>query len=469
MTAARITDPAAAGPAPERSQCDRPADRNAYRRLHDLADRLQLSLAYVDRATIEVHLERDLTTDEWRSLRSEFRAMDFDDHVGDQGAVRTRWIDTICAAGRRRRRRRDRSRILMSVTRTCPTCGFAGTYATDRVADYHHGNHSCARHLRLAERARRRAERAAGGPRRNCRHERTHHLHGTRAAYVKDRCRCKRCRRANTADSRTSHRERTYGRWEPYVDAGPARAHILALREAGFGLRRIAQLAGVSTTTLRAIIDPVPTATIPAPRSDPRPPRRSWPSGTNAPPAPGTPPSTPSAPAAACRPSSRSAGASRSSRRTSAAPRPTSPARWAGSGLPPAPLTRSASSTTSCGTSARRKTPAPPARPPTPPAPWPRRTAGCRRWPGTTSTPTPTRIAQQPDHLPADVEDLDEIAIERAVIGDSIRLEQLTPAEQEEVVRRLTERGKSIRHIAGQLGTTKRTVSRRRRSAASAA
>jgi DNA-binding NarL/FixJ family response regulator len=76
---------------------------------------------------------------------------------------------------------------------------------------------------------------------------------------------------------------------------------------------------------------------------------------------------------------------------------------------------------------------------------------------------------QQPDEQPADVEDLDEIAIERAVIGDGIRFEQLTPAEQEEVVRRLTERGKSIRHIAGQLGTTKRTVSRRRRSAASAA
>ena len=74
-----------------------------------------------------------------------------------------------------------------------------------------------------------------------------------------------------------------------------------------------------------------------------------------------------------------------------------------------------------------------------------------------------------PDQLSADVDDLDEIAIERAVIGDGIRLEQLTPAEQEEVVRRLTERGKSIRHIAGQLGTTKRTVSRRRRSAASAA
>ena len=43
-----------------------------------------------------------------------------------------------------------------------------------------------------------------------------------------------------------------------------------------------------------------------------------------------------------------------------------------------------------------------------------------------------------------------------------MRLEHLTIAEQNEVVRRLTECGKSIRDIADQLATTKRTVSRRR-------
>jgi hypothetical protein len=67
---------------------------------------------------------------------------------------------------------------------------------------------------------------------------------------------------------------------------------------------------------------------------------------------------------------------------------------------------------------------------------------------------------------PPDLSDeLDEIAIERAVAGDGMRLEHLTIAEQNEVVRRLTERGKSIRDIAGQLATTKRTVSRRRLAA----
>ncbi|WP_231839573.1 hypothetical protein [Blastococcus saxobsidens] len=64
----------------------------------------------------------------------------------------------------------------------------------------------------------------------------------------------------------------------------------------------------------------------------------------------------------------------------------------------------------------------------------------------------------------ADTDDLDEIAIERALAGDGVRLEHLTPAEQAEVVRRLTGRGKSIRDIAQQLATTKRTISRRRAS-----
>ncbi|MCR8526421.1 hypothetical protein NPM17_26380, partial [Escherichia coli] len=61
-------------------------------------------------------------------------------------------------------------------------------------------------------------------------------------------------------------------------------------------------------------------------------------------------------------------------------------------------------------------------------------------------------------------DNIDEIAIERALAGDGVRLEHLTVAEQDEVVRRLTERGKSIRDIAQQLATTKRTISRRRAS-----
>lgn len=75
---------------------------------------------------------------------------------------------------------------------------------------------------------------------------------------------------------------------------------------------------------------------------------------------------------------------------------------------------------------------------------------------------------QHHDELVVDPEDVDEIAIERAVAGDGIRLTHLTPAEQTEVVRRLTARGASIRDIATQLGTTTRTVSRRREQAQAA-
>jgi hypothetical protein len=60
--------------------------------------------------------------------------------------------------------------------------------------------------------------------------------------------------------------------------------------------------------------------------------------------------------------------------------------------------------------------------------------------------------------------EMDEIAVERALAGDHITYDDLTTVEQQEVIRRLTARGSSIRDIAAQLGTTKRTVSRRRAS-----
>lgn len=63
--------------------------------LHDVADRLGASLAYVDRATIEAHLQRPLTEAEWAAARAQYRAMDFDAHVGDAGTLRTDWIQNI--------------------------------------------------------------------------------------------------------------------------------------------------------------------------------------------------------------------------------------------------------------------------------------------------------------------------------------------------------------------------------------
>ena len=109
------------------------------------------------------------------------------------------------------------------VARTCPTCGYSASYASAALANFHHPRHSCAEAQRLASAARRRT---GGGPIRDCQHCGEPHRHGTRTAYVKDQCRCTQCRAANSAASKTAHRQRVLGRWAPFVDAAPVRAHI---------------------------------------------------------------------------------------------------------------------------------------------------------------------------------------------------------------------------------------------------
>src|SRR3954470_2749174 len=143
----------------------------------------------------------------------------------------------------------------MRVSRTCPACGYTADYASAPLADAHHRRHSCAKHRRGLDQAARRAERLQPRLTRECSHPQARHRHGTRAAYVKDRCRCTECTAANTAASRTATRERIYGRWQPYVDAGSVREHIAALRTAGIGVERIAQLAGLSVSHIRQLAE----------------------------------------------------------------------------------------------------------------------------------------------------------------------------------------------------------------------
>ncbi|MCU1617566.1 MAG: hypothetical protein JWO98_5106 [Frankiales bacterium] len=143
----------------------------------------------------------------------------------------------------------------MRVRRTCSACGYTVDYATAPLADAHHRRHSCAKHRRGLEKARRRVERLQARVTRECTHPQARHRHGTRAAYVKDRCRCPDCTAADTAASRTATRERIYGRRHPYVDAGLVREHIAALRAAGIGVERIAQLAGLSVSHIRQLAD----------------------------------------------------------------------------------------------------------------------------------------------------------------------------------------------------------------------
>ncbi len=66
---------------------------DTYRLLTDLADLLEASVAYVDRPTVEAHVERPLSDDEWSAVAAHFSAMAFDEHVGDAGTVRTDWIE----------------------------------------------------------------------------------------------------------------------------------------------------------------------------------------------------------------------------------------------------------------------------------------------------------------------------------------------------------------------------------------
>lgn len=49
------------------------------------------------------------------------------------------------------------------------------------------------------------------------------------------------------------HRQQAYGRWDElstYVDARPAHEHVLALRKAGLGLRRLVELTGLPRRTV---------------------------------------------------------------------------------------------------------------------------------------------------------------------------------------------------------------------------
>lgn len=56
----------------------------------------------------------------------------------------------------------------MRISRTCPACGYSAIYASARLADAHHRRHSCAKHRRGLEQARRRAERLQARMTRKC-------------------------------------------------------------------------------------------------------------------------------------------------------------------------------------------------------------------------------------------------------------------------------------------------------------
>jgi hypothetical protein len=85
---------------------------------------------------------------------------------------------------------------------------------------------------------------------RDCAHQRSHHEHGTRTAYVLDRCRCGSCTAANRFEAQKRRKAIAYGRWDGLVPAHVARRHVKELRTLGFSLQRIATLSGVGYGTV---------------------------------------------------------------------------------------------------------------------------------------------------------------------------------------------------------------------------
>lgn len=85
-----------------------------------------------------------------------------------------------------------------------------------------------------------------------CQHKQAQHTHGTRLAYVLDKCRCYPCAEAASQYEHTRQRMALYGRGTPtqLTDAEPVREHVRALMAAGLGWKRVADAAGVSRSTL---------------------------------------------------------------------------------------------------------------------------------------------------------------------------------------------------------------------------
>lgn len=135
-------------------------------------------------------------------------------------------------------------------------CGWAGTYPTQKKADWCLRKHSCDRwRAKTAAAARAAARKAAvDHTPKPCHHKRTRHTHGTHACYVLDRCRCHPCSAANATYEKQRVRQQAYGRWNGLVDAAPAREHIRALQAAGLGLKRVAALSGVPHGSLSKLM-----------------------------------------------------------------------------------------------------------------------------------------------------------------------------------------------------------------------
>ncbi len=80
-----------------------------------------------------------------------------------------------------------------------------------------------------------------------------HRPHGTRAKYNVEKCRCARCRAANSDYEKQRVRRNAYGR-SNLVDAAQARQHVRGLLHSGMGRRRVAAVAGVPESVVNSLL-----------------------------------------------------------------------------------------------------------------------------------------------------------------------------------------------------------------------
>ncbi|MER7070950.1 hypothetical protein [Terrabacter sp. NPDC000476] len=142
-------------------------------------------------------------------------------------------------------------------TATCETCARPFSNRSEAQVRRALTIHSCEKWLAKQASEKRRLAREAGVDKtpKPCQHKHAHHEHGTHACYVLDRCRCADCTSANTAYERKRGRLHAYGRFgQKWVDAGPAREHVLELGRQGLGLKKIVALSGYSQGAMTKLV-----------------------------------------------------------------------------------------------------------------------------------------------------------------------------------------------------------------------
>lgn len=292
---------------------------------------------------------------------------------------------------------------------------------------------------------------------RDCAHPQSHHEHGTRKAYVLDRCRCQSCTAANRFEAQRRRKAIAYGRWQGLVPAGAAREHVQQLRSVGISLQRIAILSGVGYGTVARLAygnpssPPPPTERV---RHDTEQRLLNLPVGAG------------SVPAGA---RVEATGSRRRLQALIAAgwPLATLALRL---GRRPGNLRRTMNANLITDASARRisttydelRNVPPPGHTAVERARASRARVTAREsgwlppWAWDDIDGDTDDLAMEQDELEGS---LDEVAIEQVIRGESIRL---TRAERDEVITRLTNRGLSARRIADLIGTSSRNVVRRR-------